>query len=337
MKHLSVSSLQCYRACPRQFYLSRRMKLRKSIQSEPLRMGGVWALALEAQRTGGDGYAVIDDRYAETPAWAEPLAWAYEHTTLRTLLAGYLWRYTDDAIQITEAEAAFSMPLCNPATGRPSRLFTLDGRIDAIGQHDARKIVVETKLLGKDLAPDADWWQRLRYDSQLSTYMLARPDCTGIIYDCTRKPTIRPCMVPTLDADGLKIYLDANGQRALNKNGTPRQSAGEGLTLQAEPETPEAWGSRLLADIESRPEFYYARRDIPRTEDVLRDHAAELWQQAQAIHQSDRNGWWYRNVSYNTCDFCEFAGPCLGGVEISRDIAPPSGYELAQDDQPAAM
>ena len=59
------------------------------------------------------------------------------------------------------------------------------------------------------------------------------------------------------------------------------------------------------------------------------DEARSLWQQGQALHQADRNGWWYRNVAWNTCDHCEYAGPCLGGVEISRDIAPPSGFEFA--------
>jgi len=48
------------------------------------------------------------------------------------------------------------------------------------------------------------------------------------------------------DDDGLKIVTDdETGERVVNANGKPRQSAGPGMTLATRTETAEEYGARL--------------------------------------------------------------------------------------------
>ena len=126
-------------------------------------------------------------------------------------------------------------------------------------------------------------------------------DVATVIYDVTRKPTIR-----------------------LRQN-----------------ETPEVYGQRLLTDIGERPDYYYQRREVPRLEDELREYQAELWQQAQNLNDlrhranklADPSKAHFRNVSKMTCGQCEFADVCLNGVRVDP-ACPPVGFQILSDVHP---
>lgn len=66
--------------------------------------------------------------------------------------------------------------------------------------------------VGEDIQPDSDLWRRLQIDSQISMYVLAARrlgypvEC--VLYNVTRKPTIKPTAIPLLDELGVKIVLD---------------------------------------------------------------------------------------------------------------------------------
>jgi len=238
--------------------------------------------------------------------------------TLRSLLAGHFWRYADAPLTIIAGEQQFSMPIRNPATRSSSRTFDLCGKIDAIVKlHDGRLAVLEYKTAGEDIGSAANYWLRLRCDQQISTYVLAARhlgfDVETVLYDATRKPTIAPKQIPALDAAGKKIVEDATGTRIFKKDGKPRESASaaEGWTLKTTTETPAQFGTRVLADIGERPDYYYARREIARLQQDLDEFAQELWEQAGAIRDSQRVGRWYRNVGRMTCEWCPYATLCL--------------------------
>lgn len=308
---LTATSAASLRRCLRQYYYRFELGLARVRQATPLRFGHVFHKGLELRHGlfGQDTQALLDNvlsDYAVAPAWADATDWAVEHETLRALLTGHLWRYGNDNVTFVAVEQAFEIPLVNVATGYPSRKFCLAGKIDGVVQlPDGRLAVLEYKTTAEDIAQSGDYWLRLRCDGQISQYFLAARasghDVATVLYDVTRKPTIR-----------------------LRKD-----------------ETPEEYGTRLVADIGDRPDYYFQRREVPRLEDELAQYQAELWQQAQHLlairHRAaslpDPSVAWFRNINRMTCSGCEFANLCLGGTRVDP-ASPPAGYQILSDPHP---
>jgi hypothetical protein len=304
---LSATRLASFRRCPRQYYLRYELGLARVRKAAPLRFGSAFHCGLELRRSGQSRELAIQAAtadYESCPDWAEPQAWAVEREQVRALLAGHFWRYGQDDLEYAAVEQAFDLPLHNPATGARSSVLRVAGRIDALVRlSDGRAAVLESKTAGEDIAPDGEYWLRLRCDGQISLYVLAARalgfDAATVLYDVTRKPTIR-----------------------LRRG-----------------ETPEAYGERLLADIGERPGFYFQRREVPRLEDELAAFQAELWQQGRQLLEFRRRARrladpahaWYRNVSRVSCRGCEFAELCLNAVHIDPE-QPPAGFERLSRD-----
>jgi len=337
--------MACARTCLRQCYYRYELGLRRVSDAAALRIGAAVHLGLErwSRGTAADAAILESTRSYETcPPWAESDDWEVERETVANLLAGYFWRYQNDPLEYVEVEKAWSMPLVNPETGRASRTYELAGKRDGLVKApDGRLFVLERKTTGDDIGPESDYWLRLRCDPQISLYILSARhdghDVAGVVYDVVRKPSIRPRQVPVLDDGGLKVVVsEETGQRALNKDGSPRQSAGPGLKLLARTETAEEYGARLLADIEERPDFYFQRREVPRLENDLDEFRLECWQQARLLSDCRRWGRWFRNVGRNTCSFCEYASLCLQSITVEPG-APPAGYEFVANVHPELM
>jgi len=301
---LTSTRLATLRRCPRQHYFRFELGLARVRTSDALRLGAAFHRGLELHNNGVDAAKAIEQataNYADVPEWADAFAWRVECETVRNLLAGYFWRYENDHVEILEVERTFEIPLVNPETRASSRTFVLSGKIDAIVRlADGRLAVLEYKTAGEDIGPDSAYWLRLRCDPQISQYVLAARAIgyavATVLYDVTRKPTIRPRSKP-------------------------------------HPESPEQYGVRLLHDIGVRPDYYFQRREVPRLEDELAEFQVELWQQAKQLLEARRHGRWFRNVQRFTCGTCEFADLCLNGVHVSPGTAP-AGYELLTDVHP---
>ena len=308
---LTATRLATLRRCPRQHYFRYELGLSRIRTGDALRLGGAFHRGLEQHNNGLDDELAIAEAiagYANLPQWADPFDWQVECETVRHLLAGHLWRYGSDDLRIVEVERSFELPLVTPESGASSRTFVLAGKIDAIVQlPDGRFAVLEYKTAGEDIGPESDYWRRLRCDPQISQYVLAARflgfDVATVIYDVTRKPTIRP------------------------RKG----------------ESPEQYGERLITDIGDRPDYYFARREVPRLDDELAEFQVELWQQAKQLLDSRRHGRWFRNVNRMTCSYCDFADLCLNAIQVnsSPGANPPAGFrflstvhpELSGDDQ----
>jgi len=149
--------------------------------------------------------------------------------------------------------------------------------------------VIEHKTAGADIGPDSDYWLRLRGNMQVLQYVEgARRLGHGprcVIYDVARKPTIRV-----------------------------KQS-----------ETIEQYADRLAADTLERPDFYFARREVPILEDELARFREERDQLAAEIAWRRRSRAWPRAVSEMSCRICEFAGFCLQGMQADAEHVP-AGY-----------
>lgn len=340
---LTHSRLQCAKTCLRKHYLLYVLGLRPDHEAQPLRMGRVFHRGLELAETMERDDAILAALAgydAGPPDGLDGQAWWVERETVARLLAAHIWRWSDmDAeIAVLATEEVFGIPLRNPRTGRTSRTWTLAGKRDKLVRlADGRVAILEYKTTAGDIAPDSDYWKRLLMDAQVSIYWLAAEDAgihvDTVLYDVTRKPSIRPRQIPLLDADGLKVVLDAQSMRVLKKDGKPRQSAStaDGYRLQTRPETPEEFGERLTEDIAEQPDKYFSRREIPRLQSDLDEARYELWQYGRILAECQRNNRWPRNTgACNGFGRCTCWGLCTGGFDLAEGVVP-EGWSQTDD------
>jgi hypothetical protein len=273
--------------CPRKHFWRYELGLRNQVDGDALRFGTAWHTAMEARWTGADVEAAFTAAVADKTDLDE-----VQLATLSGMLVGYYTCYATDPIKSVHPEVEFRHPLVG------SRTFESAGKIDGLAvMHDGRLALVEHKTAGCDIAPDSDYWLRLRGNAQVMQYILAARalgwDVALVIYDVARKPAIRP------------------------KQG----------------ETAEQFGDRLAADCKARPEFYFARREVPILEDDLAEFEVQrqvLARQILACRSEARRArrpehGWPRNVGEMTCKFCDFAGFCLQNTAIDA-AHPPTGF-----------
>lgn len=309
---LTSTRLSTMRRCLRQHYLRYELGLARDREDAALRIGSAFHKGLEARHGGLDrerAVAAAIDGYDAMPDWANATAWQVERETVAAMLEGHFWRYGNDDVEYIAVERTFELPLIDPATGIASPTFTVAGKIDAVVRlPDGRIAVLEYKTSGEDIGRDAEYWLRLRIDPQISLYVLAARalgfDAATVLYDVTRKPTIR-----------------------LRRDETPTQ-----------------FGERLRTDIGDRPDYYFARREIPRLEQDLAEHQPEVWQQARALvgHRDraeqlgrDAQHAWFRNVGRFTCGTCSFADLCLQSIAVDpTGTVAPSGFRFLSNVHP---
>ncbi len=302
---LTHSRLACFRTCPRKHQLRYEHGLVPDRPSRALRFGTAYHTGLQVLNETGDpskAYVAIDKLYKDVPAWALIEDWRLEQTRVKCMVSGWFWRYGAVRREVVAAELHFEIPLRNPKTGAESKLFRLAGKIDAIVKlEDGRLAVEEYKTTGDDVSAESDYWRRLRLDQQIGVYILAARelgyDCATVLYDVTRKPSIAPKKL-------------TKAQQKLHN--TERET----LTMHAE---------RLMTDIGERPDFYYARREIPRLEADLDELRLELWQQQTTLRAMQRSGGWYRNTGACNAPFpCAYLPVCSDRVDPAGP--PPRGY-----------
>ncbi len=338
---LTHSRQSSFKTCRKQHYYAYELGLRRELDGKPLRMGSAYHLGLEAlANLEGIDVAVekVREYYATCPDGWDQLEWDMEGETVIRLLCGYEWRWQNEPLEYLAAEQSFQLPLLNPDTGKPTPLFNLAGKIDGILRlQDSRLSVAENKLLGEDIGPDADLWRRLQIDSQISMYMLAARrlgypvEC--VLYNVTRKPTIKPTAVSLLDELGVKIVLDRDGNRVKTKTGYYRTTGDTalGYVVQTRPMTTEEWGEKLNDDIYARPDYYYVRKEIARLDCDLKEYEQDLWSIQQTIREAQKTNRWFRSAG-KSCDWCSYFGPCTSNFQPSDPL--PEGFVFVEDRHP---
>lgn len=316
MQLLTHSRMSCARRCLREHYYRYEVGIVRDTEATYFRIGHAVHGALEKWHGANDADGAV--------AALESIDDPYDRMSAMALVESYVELTEPLAFQVAEQE--FQLPLRNPETGAASRTFELAGKIDGLTE-DA---VIEHKTTTEYIGPDSEYWARLRVDPQISLYALASGR-NKVFYNVIRRPSLRPRQIPLTDDDGIKIVIeDATGQRAVNKNGTWKQAACEGCTLQTRDETPEEYGARIYVDIRERPEFYFARREVPILDDHLTEFQEEVWQQGKLLLHCQNTGHWFRNVSRVTCGNCQYANICLQSIQLEFNadgsVRPPNGY-----------
>lgn len=339
MKQLITHSRQqAFKTCRRQHWYSYELGLRRLDDAKALRMGAAFHEGIAALPDLTAACCAVRDRYARCPEQFDAYWWAIEQETILRLVCAYHWRWENAGLEVVATEQAFQIPLVNPETNKATPSFDLAGKIDGIVRlEDGRLAVKETKTTGDELGHDSPLWRRLRIDHQISLYIHAARQCgfavDTVLYDVVRKPSIAPTAVPLVDVDGFKIVLDSRGERAKTAKGAWRQTADKdaGLVLQTRPMTVGEWGEKLTADITDRPDFYFARVEIPRLDQDIDEYRSELWDIQQMIREAQKTGRWYRTVNRNTCEFCTYFEACSSGQDVS---AAPPGFQFVADVHP---
>lgn len=259
----------------------------------------------------------------------------YTDKTVKALYEGYISYYAnnDEAnYERVGAELRFDVPLVNPETMAPSKTWHLAGKIDAIAidKNTGMHVIVEHKTTSMDIAPGSDYWKKLSIDGQISGYFVGAQklgyDIDVCLYDVIRKPTIYPSKsIPVLDDRGLKIVVfDDTGERVMKKakNGEePRQSAAEGMHLVVRDETADEWYKRLKADIEFRPDFYYQRVEVARSNNDLEEYLFDMWAVGREIADAEHMNRWSRNPQacsvYGSCEYFDVCTNCASLDDVT--------------------
>lgn len=307
LRVITNSQMKCFRRCPREHQIEYVLGYRAKEEADALRFGSLIHVGLEALwravKAGMIGTAPLDAALEKMRASAVD---DFEFVRASALLRGYHERWSADLehYEVLSVEAELSAPLVNPETGASSRTYELGLKLDVVlrDRRDGRVKLMEHKSSSEDIGAGSDYWKRLAIDPQVSTYFAggkaAGYEIEECIYDVLGKPALRPSAVPILDADGLKVVFDADGQRVRTKDGKKwRESAdsAQGYVLKTRPETAGEFEARLIAHIAENPDRYYQRGTVVRLEAEEKDAAHDSWQTARSIREAELSGRWPRN------------------------------------------
>lgn len=299
MKRLTNSVRNKFNGCHRAYKYAYIDLIRPVQTREALSFGIAMHRLLEAYWNGEEPtFDVVDDPYIQT--------------TLKVLFEAYRVKYSDSDIEQFEflgSEKEFNLPLMNPETGGISKTWMLAGKIDAFAKRRStgEVVILEHKTTSADITPGSDYWKKLPIDGQVSGYYVGAKslgyDVNCCIYDVIRKPSMSPLKATPVE------------NRKYKKDGTLYANQRD------TDETPEEWGNRLLADIAERPERYFSRVEIVRSENDLAEYLFDMWSVGREISDAERLGRFSRNPDncqrYGTCEYFDV---CTGCANLEDEL-----------------
>lgn len=281
-----------------------------------------------------------------------------ERTKLLYSLCGYRWRWQELEEEVLGREEFFELPLINPKSGRALPGVKLVGCIDKFIAWEGRAAIKEHKSTSKSVDSASTYWGHLNLDTQTTLYLYAArrlqiagelrrfgikesdPLINTIIYDVYHKPTINPAKLTQADSKkfvesgeymGQEFFVSSKGD--CEKPGEPGFLYVNHVESEIEPgkregtfstrETPEMYGARLLHDITERPDFYFALKELTRTDQEMEKFEYELLNIYRTIQHMRKDDNWYCNESNCEATYkCEYIDSCYNGIELSVDNIP---------------
>ncbi len=292
---------------------------------------------------------VIDDAYSRMPASMDPVKWAVERAKLLYSAAGYNWYYADKPLVPILTEYKFDSPVPGK-TGRMIPNTNIVGIIDKIAIVDAVCSVVDFKSTSSPIDSESKYWGSLNLDTQTSLYLFMvrlfakqnlLPDLggevTGLYYDVYHKPGISPKKLTMADSkkfveDGMYFEQKFTVQSKWSDTGPAMFILDvNDVTAETEPgkkegtfairETPEMYGARLLADIAERPEYYFARHPIPKTDADLEKFHKELLSVLISMRSMYNMDSWYHCEKQCEATFhCDYIDICYNGIDPDGEL-----------------
>lgn len=354
--HISASSISAFKDCPTRFRLAYREGLRLAEDTESQRMGTnwhamheVWAIAIGANEVTEElkenalacVVTHLNERYDHMPTSKTVEEWALEREILLTSFVGYQWYYQNDPVEFLVSELPFELPVHSPRTGlpMPTTEALRVGKIDHVVRWQGAVCALERKSTTRSIAPDSDYWDKARKDTQVSMYAMAFADMNfasyrmnglhlnsgerfgNTLYDVWHKPTIKPAeltqaqtaaFVESGEYFGVKFTVNRISPEVLNVEGVPTAII-QGKKGYAIRETVQMYGARLLADIYERPDFYFVRREIVRTDQDIQSFRKQLYAVYQNMKAAAKMDLWVENEHQCRATFpCPYIPICYG-------------------------
>lgn len=291
---------------------------------------------------------VIDDAYSRMPPSMDPTDWAVERAKLMYAAAGYNWYYADKPLDTVLREYEFNTPIPS-RTGRAVSNLNVVGFIDKVVDLGNSLAVIEHKTTSSKIDPDSKYWGHLSLDTQTTLYLfimrmlqdkgdlpeLKKP-ISGLYYDVFHKPGISPKKLTQgaskkFVEDGMYCGQKFNVTTPGTEPDAPLQVFVDGSPAEVEPgakegtfairETPEMYGARFLADIAERPEYYFVRKEIPKTDAELNRFHKELLGVLASMKSHYKLESWYHcerqcEATYN----CDYIDLCYNGVDPDGEL-----------------
>ena len=301
----------------------------------------------------------LDRAYKNLPASVSLENAEIERITLLYSLIGYRWLYSDkESENVVCRELEFELPLVNPTSCRALPNVKLCGKIDKIVTLPNGDLAIkEHKSTSKGIDQDSTYWGHLNLDTQTTMYLyaarkmqengdieeplphLSRKPVSTILYDVWHKPGISPKKLTQGDSKkfvedgeycGQKFGVECSSPTSLvTINGVQavyEPGAKEGTF--AIKETPEMFGARLLQDITQRPEFYFACKQIIRTDKEMKQFEWELLHVYQAMRGIVKTGCPYHNEQQCEATFrCDYMPFCYNGIVLGKENIP-DGFKI---------
>ncbi len=240
-------------------------------------------------------------------------------TKVRGLMRGYDARWIDAGYVPFAVEEHIENPLTNIETQRTSRTFRVAGKLDVLAKYDGRTVLMDHKTTSIDITdPNGSYWRQLVVEAQPSSYMLQawsnEIKIDSAVWDVIRKPSIRPAKI----AKGVRALAVANRSYC----GFPLEQAELDWLQTNESENVTLYEMRLADDCTvQRPEWYFQRKGVPRTDSELYEYAIELWEHGQEILHARNTKRHARNsgacMLYGSP--CKFLGICSGHDSPNSD------------------
>jgi len=292
---------------------------------------------------------VIDDAYCRVPNSVDPEDWAVERAKLLYAAAGYHWYYQNEPLKATHTEVKFRTPIPG-RTGRMVPNLLVEGVIDKVVKHTGN-MVVEHKTTSSSIDQTSKYWGKLTMDTQTTLYTFTlrllrdraelelEGDISGFYYDVLHKPGIKPKFLSIADSKKFVESGEYCGGTFELVIGTPNTESPKipgGLIVGGTiayfeatakegqykiKETPDMYGHRLLADIAERPEYYFARRELAKTDAELDRFHKELlgvFTTMRAMYNMD--SWYHCEEQCEATYNCDFIDLCYNGIDPDGEL-----------------
>lgn len=326
---LTSSRLKTARKCKREHRIKYELGYRPVHDADELFFGILVHLALEAwwlAQKNGQGLVALELALSRLRA---AICDPFDRARAEAMMCGYDTRWADEAAryEVLGVELKFRTVVINPETNAESRTWELGGKLDVLLRErtTGRVVIMEHKTSSEDVSQGSTYWRKLRMDGQISIYFdgaasLGFGDVDRCLYDVLGKPQHRPSQVSILDGEGLKIVLDAQGQRVRTKTNTWRQTPdkAEGWVLQTREETPLEYRDRCEAAIAENPDKYFSRGEVVRLEAELADSRADIWALGKELREGELAGRAQRNpdACQRNSSMCSFFDVCTGAASL---------------------
>jgi len=285
MLPLHNSHAEAYGACPEAYNLSINFGVQSEGYIQPLIVGSAMHAATAEIRAGYGPDDAIDAAVkvvanANKPAEGDEALAVNDVAKLNAMIRGYWNRWKDDLEPIFtgDNEVLLRAPLINPATGKKSRTFYLEGILDASIFNARGPILYEQKTTSDTVRETLAYLNAgLQVPLYLELLRFNVGEPAGAILDVIKKPIL--------------------ARKNSKKNGR---------------ETLSDWTERCIEAYSADPNRFFGRVEIPYSESRQRWALKQLWLVAEGIRHANRYG--YRAVrSWKVCKsamWCKFKSLC---------------------------